>query len=235
MLIVLSLGGSILAKNLDPDRFRKYAEVLRKISKKHSMIVVTGGGESARQYIGTARAMGADEVTCDYIGIEITRLNARLLAAALGSDACPEIPTNYIEAAKAINSGKVVVMGGVTPGQTTDAVAAILGEYLRADLLAIATSIDGVYSADPHCDPNAVKFDKISPEKLINIVMAIEMKAGSKSPVDPVAAKIIERCKLDTLVMDARDPAQLGEVLEGETITKSPIPCGTWITCKKED
>jgi uridylate kinase len=177
--------------------------------------------------------MGADGVTCDYIGIEITRLNARLLIAALGPDACPEIPTNYLEAAKAMCSGKIVVMGGVTPGQTTDAVAAILAEYLRADLLTIATSIDGVYSSDPNCDPTAVKYDKISPEKLINIVMAIEMKAGSKSPVDPVAAKIIERCKLDALVMDARDPALLGEILDGEAAKKSPVSCGTWITVEK--
>mgnify|MGYP000844145491 FL=1 len=232
MLIVLSLGGSILAKNLDPDRFLKYAEVLRKVSKKHTLLVVARGGEAARSYIDTARAVGADEVTCDYIGIEITRLNARLLAAALGSDASPEIPTNYLEAAKAIRPGRVVVMGGVTPGQTTDAVAAILAEFLRADLLIIATSIDGVYSADPNCDPSAVKYDRISPEKLINIVMSIEMKAGSKSPVDPVAAKIIERCKLDALVMDARNPDTLGQILDREAAEKSPISCGTWITAK---
>lgn len=233
MLIVLSLGGSILAKDLDPDRFLKYAEVLRSVSKKHTLLVVTGGGEAARHYITAARAVGADEVTCDYIGIEITRLNARLLIAALGPDACPEIPTNYLEAAKAISPGKVVVMGGVTPGQTTDAVAAILAEYLRADLLTIATSIDGVYSSDPNCDPTAVKYDIISPEKLISIVMAIEMKAGSKSPVDPVAAKIIERCKLDALVMDARDPALLEEILDKEACKKSPVSCGTWITVRK--
>ena len=42
MLIVLSLGGSILAKNLDPDSFLEYAEVLRKISKKHTLLVVAG-------------------------------------------------------------------------------------------------------------------------------------------------------------------------------------------------
>jgi len=233
MLIVLSLGGSILAKNLDSARFLKYAEVLRDISKKHTLLVVTGGGEAARNYIEAARAMGADEVTCDYIGIEITRLNARLLIAALGPDGYPEVPSNYLEASKAMNSGKVVVMGGVTPGQTTDAVAAILAEYLRADLLTIATSIDGVYSSDPNCDPSAVKYDTISPEKLINIVMAIEMKAGSKSPVDPVAAKIIERCKLDALVMDARDPSLLGEILGGEAAKKSPVSCGTWITKRK--
>jgi uridylate kinase len=59
------------------------------------------------------------------------------------------------------------------------------------------------------------------------------MKAGSKSPVDPVAAKIIERCKLDALVMDARNPDLLGEVMCGEGAKKSPLSCGTWITTKK--
>ena len=233
MLIVLSLGGSILAKDLNPDRFLKYAEALRKLSEKHKLLVVTGGGEAARNYIGTARAVGADEVTCDFIGIDITRLNARLLISALGTDAHPEIPTGYLEAAKALESGKIVVMGGITPGQTTDAVSAILAEFLRADLLTIATSIDGVYSADPNSDPDAVKYDIISPEELIDIVMSIEMKAGSKSPVDPVAAKIIERCKLDALVMDGRDPDLLEKVLDEKTAEKSAISAGTWITSRK--
>ncbi len=233
MLIVLSLGGSILAKDLDPNRFLKYAEALQKLSEKHDLIVVTGGGEAARNYIATARTIGADEVTCDFIGIEITRLNARLLISALGPEAYPEIPTSYMEAAKALESGKIVVMGGITPGQTTDAVSAILAEFLRADLLTIATSIDGVYSSDPNGDPDAKKYDIISPEELINIVMSIEMKAGSKSPVDPVAAKIIERCKLDALVMDGRDPALLEKVLGPETAEKSVISCGTWITARK--
>jgi uridylate kinase len=235
MLIVISLGGSILAKNLDVNHYLEYAVILQNLSKKHNIIVITGGGEAARSYIGAARIMGADEVTCDYIGIEITRLNARLLIAALGSNAYREIPTNYIEAAKAMHSGKIVVMGGVTPGQTTDAVAAILAEYLQADLLTIATSIDGIYSSDPNCDPTAVKYDKISSKKLVDIVMAIEMKAGSKSPVDPVAAKILERCNLDALVMDARNPAMLGEVLDEEVIQNSPISCGTWITDKNKN
>lgn len=233
MLIVLSLGGSILAKDLDPNRFLKYAEALRKLSEKHDLLVVTGGGEAARNYIATARAVGADEVTCDFIGIDITRLNARLLISALGPEAYPEIPTSYMEAAKALESGRIVVMGGITPGQTTDAVSAILAEFLRADLLTIATSIDGVYSADPNSDPEAVKYDMISPEELIDIVMSIEMKAGSKSPVDPVAAKIIERCKLDALVMDGRDPSLLEKVLDRETAEKSAISCGTWITARK--
>ena len=53
--------------------------------------------------------------------------------------------------------GRIVVMGGVAVGQTTDAVAALLAEYVRADRLIVATSVDGVYTADPEKDPDAKK------------------------------------------------------------------------------
>ena len=213
MLVVLSVGGSILAKDLSPDRFLSYANVLRELSNEHSLVVVTGGGKAARDYINVARSVGANEVVCDFIGIDITRLNAQLLISALGKDAYPEPPGDYKEAEAAIASGKIVVMGGVVPGQTTDAVSAILTEYLNADLMVVATSVDGVYSADPNTNPNAVKYEKMTAKELVNTVMSIEMKAGSKSPVDPLAAKIIERCRIETIVMDGSDPAVVSDVI----------------------
>ncbi len=206
MLIILSIGGSILARDLNPDHFKAYANTLQRIAEDHQVLVVTGGGVAARNYIGAARQLGANEVICDFIGIDITRLNAQLLIAALGDAAYPQPPDNYKEAECAMTSGKVVVMGGVIPGQTTDAVSAILAEYLHADLMIIATSVDGVYSSDPGKDPGATKFETMTPKELVDIVISTEMKAGSKSPVDPLAAKIIERCNIETIVMDGNDP-----------------------------
>lgn len=217
MLIVLSVGGSILAKELKPDKFVAYADVLKELSKEHELIVVTGGGAFARDYIGVARSTGANEVECDYIGIDITRLNAKLLISALGDAAYPEPPKDYKEAQSALSSGKIIVMGGVIPGQTTDAVAAILTEYLRADLLIIPTSVDGVYSADPRKDPNAVKYETMTAKELVSTVMTTEMKAGSKSPVDPLAAKIIERCNIETIVMEGSDPLNVMKVIMQES------------------
>lgn len=223
MLVVISVGGSILAKDLNPDSFISYANVLDALSKEHRLVVVTGGGVAARDYINVARSVGANEVACDFIGIEVTRLNAQLLISALGNNAFPEPPRTYKEAEAALTSGKIVVMGGVIPGQTTDAVSAILAEYLGADVMVIATSVDGVYSADPTTNPDAVKFEKMTAKELVNIVMSIEMKAGSKSPVDPLAAKIIERCNIETIVMDGNDPVAVSEVIMQEGVESEPV------------
>ncbi len=217
MLIILSVGGSILAKELSPDSFLGYANALKELAKEHEIIVVTGGGVAARDYINVARSTGANEVECDYIGIDITRLNAKLLISALGDAAYPEPPKDYKQAQEVLPTGKIIVMGGVIPGQTTDAVAAILTEYLKADMLVISTAVDGVYSADPHKDPQAIKYDTMTAKQLVNTVMTTEMKAGSKSPVDPLAAKIIERCKIETIVMEGSDPQNVLKVIMQES------------------
>jgi uridylate kinase len=234
MLIVLSIGGSILAKDLDPGRFREYADVLRKLTQEHKIAVVTGGGVIARRYIDTARQLGANESVCDFVGIDVTRLNAQLLIAALGNAAYPQSPCTYREAESALVSDKIVVMGGVIPGQTTDAVSAILAEYLNANLLVIATSVDGVYSEDPNVNPAAIKYDSMTPEELVNVVMNTEMKAGSKSPVDPLAAKIIQRCGMKTIVLDGSNSENISNVIHHENVKGEPVdevPIGTHIIC----
>jgi uridylate kinase len=223
MMVVLSVGGSILAKDLKPESFLAYAAALKELSKENTVVVVTGGGTAARDYINVARSTGCNDVECDYIGIDITRLNAKLLISALGDAAYPQPPHDYVEAREALPSGKIIVMGGVIPGQTTDAVAAILAEYLRADLFVIATAVDGVYTADPKQYPDATKYDTMSPKELVRIVMTIEMKAGSKSPVDPLAAKIIERCNIETIVMDGTSAQDVLQVIIQESIRTEPL------------
>jgi len=216
MFIVMSLGGSILAGELDARRFKTYADAIMQISKKHKLLLVTGGGVYARKYIETAKAAGADEVTCDFIGIDVTRLNAKMLIAALGAAAYPEVPVNYNEAAVAAESDKIVVMGGVLPGQTTDAVAAALSEYLKADFLLIPTSVDGIYTADPNVDKSAVKYKTMTAAELVKMSGGMSLAAGSKSPIDPIACKLIERSGIRTIVLDGRDPKIMMKIIEGE-------------------
>jgi len=216
MKIVVSVGGSVLARALSPEKFRNYAAALKDISRNNVVFIVTGGGKAARDYIGVARDLGADEATCDFIGIELTRLNARLLIAALGGDAYYEPPRDYKEAKNASLTGKIVVMGGVTPGQTTDAVSAVLAEYIGADMLINATAIDGVYTSDPKKNRDAKKFDSMTPQQLIEIVMKTEMVAGANSPVDLLAAKIIERSNIKTIVLNGEDPQSIVDAVSGK-------------------
>ncbi|MBU4374188.1 MAG: UMP kinase [Euryarchaeota archaeon] len=216
MKIVVSVGGSVLARALAPEKFKSYAMALKKIVKKNAVFVVTGGGQAARDYIGAARELGADEATCDLIGIELTRLNARLLIAALGDAAYHEPPLDYKQAKTASLGGRIVVMGGVSPGHTTDAVAAVLAEYVGAELLINATSIDGVYTADPKKNKDAKKFETMTPKQLIEVVMKTEMAAGANSPIDLLAAKIIERSSIKTIVLDGENPKNIMDAVNGK-------------------
>ncbi|HJJ36343.1 MAG TPA: UMP kinase, partial [Methanocorpusculum sp.] len=134
--VVAAVGGSVLVSSLETHRMKAWSTSLINLSSRGIQVfVVVGGGGEARRYINVCRDIGLDEATSDEIGIRVTRINAALLIGALGDHAYPRVAESYIEAKEFAVSGKIVVMGGVTPGQTTDAVAAVLAEETRADLL----------------------------------------------------------------------------------------------------
>ena len=214
MKVVLSIGGSVLAPDLDADRVEAYAAAIAGLTDDHEVGVVVGGGTVAREYIGTARDLGANEIELDRIGIGVTRLNARLLMAALGDLAAPEPPTGYAEAGAAMRRGEVPVMGGTHPAHTTDAVSAALAEDAGADLLVYATSVPGVYSADPNEDDGAERYDELTARELVGVIADVEMTAGASAPVDLLAAKIVQRAGLDAVVLDGTDPATVARAVE---------------------
>jgi len=210
MKVVVSIGGSVLVPNLDPQRVRAYADVIESLAEEgHQLGIVVGGGTVARDYITTARELGANEMQLDQLGIGVTRLNAQLLIAALGERAAPTPPETYEDAGAAFHRGDIPVMGGVAAAQTTDAVSAALAEYVNADLLVYATSVPGVYSEDPDENPDATKHETLSPAELVDIIAGIEMEAGSNAPVDLLAAKVIQRAGLRTIVLNGIDPERV--------------------------
>ena len=213
MKVVVSIGGSVLAPD-DPDRVSAHAAVVEALHEEgHTVAVVVGGGSTALQYIDTARELGANEMELDEIGIASTRLNARLLIAALDDVASQSPPTRYEGAGAALRRGEIAVMGGVAPAQTTDAVSAALAEYVDADLLVYATSVAGVYTADPKEDPEAEHIPQLSATELVHSIADVEMNAGAAAPVDLLAAKVIQRSGLRTIVLDGTEPERVGRAV----------------------
>ena len=185
-------------------------------------MVVAGGGSIARHYIGAARSLGANEATLDQMGIQVSRLNARLLVSALGGKAYPEVPATLSEVSKAAESGLVVVAGGLYPGQSTNGTAALIAERVGAEMFLNATDVDGVYDSDPRVDADARMFDSIRVGDLREMLVREETVAGGYDLMDLVALKVIERSSIPTRIMRAT-PANLRDAIRG-------APVGTEIT-----
>ncbi|MEM2602412.1 MAG: UMP kinase, partial [Candidatus Bathyarchaeia archaeon] len=79
MKAVVKISGSVFPKSLETDLIKSYAAELRALREEgHGLIVVTGGGANARNYIRALRELGGSESHCDEIGIRVSRLNALL-------------------------------------------------------------------------------------------------------------------------------------------------------------
>ena len=141
--IVIKLSGKVFGMN-NTKLLKDYATFLVKISKTCQPVIVAGGGNIARHYISHARLSGADESTLDELGIEVSRLNAKLLIYALKNNAYPHPPTTLQEVRHAVDSGQIVVAGGLHPGQSTNGTAALIAEKVNASEFLNATDVDGI-------------------------------------------------------------------------------------------
>ena len=220
MKIVVTIGGSIIIKNSNAQKFKDYAQILKEMNKKHSLYIVVGGGKPAREYIGIARDMDASEAACDDIGIEVTRLNSKLLIMALGDFAYPRVAKNFQQAMEFGSAGKIVVMGGTEPAHSTDAVGSILAEFIGADLLINATSVDGLFDKDPNKYNDAKMYKKITPKEMMKVLSSKEIKAGTYEFFDMTAIQIINRSKIKTCIVNGEYPENILKAINGEIGTK---------------
>jgi len=204
-ILVMKLSGSVFNFKTSSKSLKEYAQVLLDIQARVQPVVVSGGGIIARHYVNLARSLGADESSLDEMGIEISRLNAKLLSAALGDSVYPVIPTNLEEISIACQSGKIVVSGGLHPGQSTNATAALICEKIKADRFLNATDVDGIYDSDPNKNPRAKMFKEITVKKCLDLLNTESTQAGNYDLMDIVALKVIERSKIPTWVIKS-DP-----------------------------
>lgn len=221
MRAVIKIGGSLLYNQSGQaiiERIQEYAKVLTQIfDSGHQLVVVVGGGVPARIFIAAARELGASEAQCDWLGIKMARHNAELLCAALDDIAYPKVVETLDELEVAFGLGKIVLMGGLIPAQSTNAVAAVAAETINAKDLFNATNVDGVYDKDPKL-PGAKKIDIVTVKQLRAILSSGGTKAGEYKLFDPVAIRVVERSRIRTVIFDGTDPSNLLRLFNGEKI-----------------
>jgi uridylate kinase len=209
--IVITIGGSvILSKELGISYFKKLSSLLKRISEQKKLFLVIGGGNVARTYIKLGRELGFSEEILDLIGIDITRTNAKFLSNIL-ANSNNKIPRTTDEAIKIDKS--IVIMGGTTPGHSTDMVGAEIAEKTHSELFVIATNVDGIYDKDPNKYADAKQIKEIEIDQLIKSFGTKWVKAGKHMVVDGPALKVVKRAKLTTYVLNGKRLDQLEKAL----------------------
>lgn len=218
---IIKLGGSLLFENSEfaLERVEQLVKELQDLHKDgYELIVVVGGGSIARQYIKAVRIWGGSEAVGDVVGIEIARNNARVLIAALGEVAYPDVPSTFTTALSATTLGKIIVLGGFSPGQSTNAVAALMAEAIGAKYLINATNVDGVYPVDPNEDPQAKVIPRLNITEFKEIIGRASSRAGYYPLFDQVALQIVERGQIEVIFLNGKIPENISKAIKGDEI-----------------
>lgn len=219
MRVVVRIGGSVVASPVNTELMSKYVDLLRTLKKQgHKVAVVIGGGSLAREFIAIAKKLRLDEKAQDEIAISVSRLFAQLFLEKLGDMSGRKVALTLDDAAEFLSEGKIVLMGGLKPGITTDAVAALVAERVKADLLVKGTDQDGVYNKDPRKHADAVKLDRLSFEDLSNVFSENKHKAGMHQVVDPEAVKVLKRDHMALVVVNGFKPENILAAVNGEKV-----------------
>ena len=219
MRLVVRVGGSVVASPFDPVLMGRYVDLLVELRRLgHVVVAVVGGGSLSRELIRTAKAMGLGEPDQDEVAISVSRLMAQLFVLKLGKDGLGSVPTRVEDAVKLVDVGRVVVMGGLKPGMTTDAVAAMLAKGMRADLLVKASDQEGVFNRDPRRFPDARKLDSLRFEELGKLFEADRHRAGIHQILDPEAVRLLQKSRIRTVVVDGSKPGNVLLAVKGEKV-----------------
>lgn len=219
MRIVLRIGGSVIASPINPNLVRKYADLLKALKVQgHEVVVVVGGGTLARDFISIAKNLRLGEKAQDEIAISVSRIFAQLFLKKLGKTGCGDVSLKIEDAVRCLGQGKIAVMGGLKPGMTTDTVAALIAEKVKADMLIKATDQEGVYDKDPKKHADAVKLDHLKFEDLFRVCAEDKHRAGIHQVIDPEAIKILSQGSVKVIVLNGFRPENVLDAVKGKRV-----------------
>jgi len=219
MRLVLRIGGSVIASPVNPALISRYVELLKNLKKQgHVVAAVVGGGAPAREFIRIAKELRLDEKIQDDVAISVSRIFAQLFLKKLGELGCDSVPLTIEEAARCLDDGKIAVMGGLRPGMTTDTVAALLAERVKAELYVKATDQEGIYDKDPRKHADAVKLERVRFKDLLSIFTLNKHEAGLHQILDSEAVKILEKNRVKVIVLNGFKPENVLTAVKGEKI-----------------
>lgn len=224
--ILVKLSGEALLGatdyGIDPAVLKRIAGEIEEIARMGVQVAVVIGGGNIFRGAGLARA-GMDRVTADQMGMLATVMNALAMQDSLESLGLQsrvmsairinQVCEDYIRrrAVRHLEKGRVVVFAGGTgnPFFTTDTAAALRAIEINADVLLKATKVDGVYSDDPVRNPAAVRYPRLTFDKVL---------ADKLNVMDATAIVMCRENRLPLRVFNLHRTGDLTRIARGEDV-----------------
>ena len=224
--VLLKLSGEALMGDaeygIQPEVISRFAKEISELSAQGVQLGVVIGGGNIFRGAGLA-ASGMDRVRADHMGMLATAMNALALQDALERNGTfcrvmsairiHEVCEDYLRrrAIRHLEKGRVVIFAAGTgnPFFTTDSAASLRAVEIGAELMLKATQVDGVYNADPNKDPNAVRYDELSYDEVINNRLAV---------MDTTAVVMCQEQKIPLRVFDVHKEGNLTKIIYGEEV-----------------
>lgn len=221
--VLLKLSGESFCKEgsygITPNEIEIIAATLQKVHETGLQIaIVVGGGNIMRGE--TLSKQGIRRITADHMGMLGTLINAVALQDALEKLNVPtrvqtaittsQVAEPYIRrrAIRHLEKGRIVILAGGTgnPLFTTDTTAALRAKELEVDVLLKATKVDGIYDSDPKLNLNAIKYDQLTYDQIIEAKLAV---------MDATAITLSRENRIPIVVFNVKQPDSLSQVVSG--------------------
>lgn len=224
--VLLKLSGEALMGNaeygIQPEVISRFAQEITELNAQGVQLGIVIGGGNIFRGAGLA-ASGMDRVSADHMGMLATVLNALALQDALERNGTfcrvmsairiHEVCEDYLRrrAIRHLEKGRVVIFAAGTgnPFFTTDSAASLRAVEIGAELMLKATQVDGVYDSDPRKNPDAVRYDTLSYDEVINNRLGV---------MDTTAVVMCQEQKMPLRVFDVHKYGNLTDILYGKNV-----------------
>ena len=224
--ILLKLSGEALMGaadyGIEPEVISRFAKEIAELSADGVELGIVIGGGNIFRGAGLA-ANGMDRVSADHMGMLATVMNALALQDAIerhdrfcrvmSAIRINEVCEDYLRrrAIRHLEKGRVVIFAAGTgnPFFTTDSAASLRAVEIGADLLLKATQVDGVYSADPKTNSDAIRYNELTYDEVINKRLAV---------MDTTAVVMCQEHKMPLRIFDVHETGNLTKIIYGEEI-----------------
>ena len=227
-LIILSLGGSIIfPEEIDVVFLKQFKALILKLLKQgYEFIIICGGGKICRKYQAASKELNQHLASfdLDWMGIEVTKMNAYFMRTVFKEHAHPKIlvdPTKRLDSS--LNIKNAIIFGaGWKPGCSTDMAAVLAAKTYGAKTILNMSNIEYIYNKDPNKFSDAKKIEKMTwPE--FKKMFGETFEPGGNYPFDPVAGKNAATAGQRVIILDGRDISNLKDCIEGRKFNGSVI------------